>query len=67
MNNLTFSYNVQLQKKIHTHLTEGHQKFLGEGGGGKAKLEFPWGSRGAKQKTFHGGRMDIFWNCTIRL
>ena len=19
----------------------------------------------AKQKTFHGGSMDIFWNCTI--
>ena len=29
--------------------------FLGEGGGGE----------GAKEKTFHGGSMDIFWNCTI--
>ena len=28
--------------------------FLGEGGGG------------TKQKIFHGGSMDIFWNCTIR-
>ena len=24
-----------------------------------------WGKMGAKQKTFHGGSMDIFWNCTI--
>ena len=28
----------------------------------KAKLEFPRGSRGANQKTFRGGSMDIFWN-----
>ena len=45
---------------------EGHWKFLG--GGGKileakyeVKLEFS-GGRGAKQNTFHGGSMDIFWN-----
>ena len=31
----------------------------------EAKLEFPGGTGGAKQKTFHGGSMDIFWNCTI--
>ena len=35
------------------------------------KLEFPgWsegGGGGAKQKTFRGGNMDIFWNCTFRL
>ena len=31
----------------------------------EAKLEFPRGSRGAKQKTFRGGSMDIFWNCTF--
>ena len=30
-----------------------------------AKLEFPGGRGGAKQKNFHGGSMDIFWNCTI--
>ena len=30
------------------------------------KLEFPGGGgEGAKQKTFRGGSMDIFWNCTI--
>ena len=23
------------------------------------------GGGGAKQKTFHGGSMDIFWNCTL--
>ena len=70
---------MQFQKKIHTHPTEGHRKFLGEGGGGgvlkfkileakyEAKLEFPRGSRGAilKQKIFRGGSMDIFWNCTF--
>ena len=34
----------------------------------EAKLEFPVGGGGAKQKTFHGGgeSMDIFWNCTIK-
>ena len=52
----------------------GHRKFL-EGGGVlkvkileakyEAKLEFPGGTGGAKQKTFHEGSMDIFWNCTI--
>ena len=31
----------------------------------EAKLEFPGGREGAKQKTFRGGSMDIFWNCTI--
>ena len=30
------------------------------------KLEFPGeGGGGAKQKTFRGGSMDIFWKCTI--
>ena len=29
--------------------------FLGEGGGG-----------GCKTKTFRGGSMDIFWNCTLQ-
>ena len=28
------------------------------------KLEFSGGMGGAKQKTFRGGTMDIFWNCT---
>ena len=60
-------------RKIHTHPLEGHQKFLG-GGDIKAKileamyealLEFLWGRRGAKQKTFFGGSKDIFWNYTI--
>ena len=52
---------------------EGHWKFLGGGGVLKAKfleemyenkLKFPGGG-GAKQKTFRGGSMDIFWNCTL--
>ena len=30
------------------------------------KLEFPGGRGGrCKTKTFHGGSMDIFWNCTM--
>ena len=33
----------------------------------EAKLEFPGGTGGAKQKTFCGGSMDIFWNCTIQI
>ena len=53
---------------------EGHRKFLGEGvlkgkifeAKYEAKLEFPRGrGGGAKQKTFRGGSMDIFWNCTL--
>jgi len=31
----------------------------------EAKLEFPGGCEGAKQKTFCGGSMDIFWNYTF--
>ena len=31
------------------------------------KLEFPGGWGSAKQKTFHGGSMYIFWNCTIHI
>ena len=62
-------------EKIHTHPMEGHRKFLGGGGVLKvkileakyeAKLEFPGGMGGAKQKTFRGGSMDIFWNCTFQ-
>ena len=61
-------------EKIHTHPTEGHQRFRGGGGGVlnkileanyEAKLEFPRGSKDAKPKTFCGGSMDIFWNCTF--
>ena len=30
------------------------------------KLKFPGGrGGGARQKTFRGGSMDIFWNCTL--
>ena len=29
------------------------------------KLEFPEGRGASKQKTFRGGSMDIFWNCTL--
>ena len=29
------------------------------------KLEFPGRRRVAKQKTFCGGSIDIFWNCTL--
>ena len=32
----------------------------------EAKLEFPGGRGDAKQKTFHGGSMDIFWKCTLQ-
>ena len=31
----------------------------------EAKLEFPGGCGCAKQKTFRGGSMDIFWNYTF--
>ena len=31
----------------------------------EAKLEFLGGCGGAKQKTFRGGSMDIFWNYTL--
>ena len=62
---------MQFQKKsIPTHW-----KFLGGGGVLKvkileakyeAKLEFPGGEGGVQnKKTFRGGSMDIFWNCTI--
>ena len=63
-------------EKLPTHPMEGHRKFLGEGGVLKAnileakyeaKLEFLGGMGVAKQKTFHGGSMDIFWNYTFRL
>ena len=33
----------------------------------EAKLEFPGGMGAAKQKTFCGGSMDIFWNCMIQI
>ena len=34
----------------------------------EAKMEFLGGMGGAKQKkNFHGGSMDIFWNCTLWL
>ena len=33
----------------------------------EAKLEFPGGCGGAKQKTFRGGSMDIFWNYTMHI
>ena len=58
---------------------EGYWKFLGGGGGWrvlkanfleamyKNKLKFPGGKGVAKQKTFPGRSMDIFWNCTIRI
>ena len=66
------NYCVVLEK-IHTHPMEGHWKFPGGGGVLKAKfleamyenkLEFP-GRGGCKTKTFLGGSMDIFWNCTF--
>ena len=59
---------------IHTHPMEGHWKFLGGRGILIAKfleamyenkLEFPRGRGSAKQKTFRGGSMDIFWNYTV--
>ena len=55
---------------------ECHWKFLGGGGVLKvkileakyeAKLEFPGGTGVQNKKTFCGGSMDIFWNCTICL
>jgi len=33
----------------------------------EAKQEFPGGCGVAKQKTFRGGSMDIFWNYTLQL
>jgi len=36
----------------------------------EAKLEFPGGCGGAKQKNLPWGSMDVFWNytiCTIKL
>ena len=35
----------------------------------EAQLEFPGGGggEGAKQKTFCGGSVDIFWNSTLQL
>ena len=58
-------------EKIHIHPMEGPWKFLGGGGGGlkvkileakyAAKLEFPEGMGGAKQKPSMGGqRVWIF-------
>ena len=32
----------------------------------EAKLEFPEGRGVENKKTFHGGSMDIFWNCTMQ-
>ena len=32
----------------------------------KINRNFLGGKGDAKQKTFHGGSMDIFWNCTIK-
>ena len=31
----------------------------------KLNWNFPGGCGGAKQKTFRGGSMDIFWNYTL--
>ena len=28
-------------------------------------MKFPGGTGDAKQKTFRGGSMDIFWNCRL--
>ena len=60
-------------EKVHTHPMEGHWKYPWEGvlkpkileAKYEAKLEFPSGRGGAKQKTFHGGSMDIFLKCTL--
>ena len=55
---------------------EGHWKFLGGGGGLKAKmleakydpkLKVPGGTGRAKQKTFCGGSINISWNCTLHV
>ena len=32
----------------------------------RINCNFMGGGGGAKQKTFHWGSMDIFWNCTIQ-
>ena len=55
--------------------SHGRSSEIPRGGGGvlnkileanyEAKLEFPRGSKDAKPKTFCGGSMDIFWNCTF--
>ena len=65
--------NAQFQKKHGRSLETPRDR---GGGGGvlkvkilkakhEAKLEFPGGTAGAKQKTFLRGSRDIFWNCTI--
>ena len=74
------AFQCAVAQIIHTHPIGGHWKFLWERGVLKAnileakyeaKLEFPWGGGGggvgedAKQNTFRGGSMDIFWNSTM--
>ena len=76
--NTTLKYNVQFQRKTHTHPMEGHCKFLGGGRVLKvkileakyelpAKLEFPGGTGVGKQKPFHGGGWIFFWNYTFNV
>ena len=56
------------------HFAYSQNKFLGGRGILKvkilevkyeAKLIFPGKTGGEKQKTFHGGSMDAFWNYTV--
>ena len=70
---LTFSH-CAVPDKVYTHPSEGCVEI--PSGGGiyrveileakyEAKLEFPGRKRGVKRKTFCGGSMDVFWNCTF--
>ena len=69
------SVNVWFQKKIHIHPIEGRSLEIPRGRGVlkakfseemfENKLEIPGGGGVQNKKTFHGGSVDIFWNCTI--
>ena len=68
------STQCTVPENIHTLPTEGIGISWGGGGLYKAKkfkemyeaqLEFTEGWGGLRKNPFHGGSMDIFWNCTI--
>ena len=70
-------HKCAVPEKIHTPAPHGRSSEIPRGRGVlnvkileakyKAKLEFHRGSRGAKQKTFRGGSMEMFLNCTMYL
>lgn len=60
-------------RNIYSQLKESHWEFQGEGlstakifrGKYEAKLEIP--GEYLNVKSYLGGSMDIFWNCTLEL